>query len=155
VIDVKTGEVILQGVRVGSTTTISELLRSPLGKTLKKQSVGEPPWATYSAGIQDLAGKRFAILLCFHGEQLQTIDLSLSESDDETSWNAWSEASERAKKKRHDTLLRKVFGEPTHVSEVGSQFDRAWGEVISTYDPRSASSSIVVSYRRQKSKPKK
>jgi hypothetical protein len=63
----------------------------------------------------------------------------LPQDGDSGSWDDWSEKKERARKKSHDRWLKTLLGSPP--------YEYPWGAVTSSFNPRSASSSIVISYR--------
>jgi hypothetical protein len=71
----------------------------------------------------------------------------LRDDRESASWEDWSEQRERRRKTKHDAWLKKMLGAPTRKDEVGVHYDYAWGAVLSTFDPRSGSSEVVVSYR--------
>jgi hypothetical protein len=145
-IDAATGSVTLSGVVVGASTTLAQLRRSPLGKELVDESAGKPPTKTYSAGVREIGDQRFTVWLTFDGGRLQSVNLSLHDPKETASWDTWSEKREKQRKKKHDALLEKTLGPPTHSDVVGAHYELPWGQVLSSFDPRSASSEVVVSY---------
>lgn len=145
-IDKATGCVALGGVSVGPATTLADLRRSPLGEVLRKQPAGEPPWETYSAGVTEIGGLRFMASLTFHAARLEQVRLSLHDEPSSASWDEWSEKGEKKKQAKHDAWLRKTLGAATRSDEIGVHYEYQWGQVLSSFDSRSASSDVVLSY---------
>lgn len=146
-IDAATGIITLGGVSVGPSTTLAGLRRTPLGEELLDLRIAAPPWESYSAGARELGGQRFQVSLSFEGGRLALVSLSLDDESERATWDSWSKKREKERKKSHDRWLAKFLGEPTRADAVRSAYDYPWGHVVSSDDPRSASSSIVVSYR--------
>lgn len=101
-------------------------------------SVKNEPHCSWKLKAVRFLDRDFLATAYFRGEKLNMI--SLAENDPRfggDSWDDWSEAKEQARKKSHDSLLSKVLGRSRKFP---------WGEVSPSYDPRSAGSSITVSY---------
>ena len=89
---------------------------------------------------QLMDNKKFFVALLFNPEgRLSIVSLSLSTDDIIPSWENWSEERELNNKSLNDKWLRKSIGKPP--------YNYSWGTIDSSYDPRSASSSIVIAYR--------
>jgi hypothetical protein len=79
----------------------------------------------------------WVVTLYFSSGRLSAVSLTLMENNS-TDWADWSETSELALKQTHDQILVGILGQPP--------YRYPWGEVSSTYDPRSGSASISVRY---------
>jgi hypothetical protein len=145
-IDAATGAIPLDDTTIGPTTTLAALRRSPLGEALEKRPAGVPPWETWSAGVRVVGGRRVAVSMTFEKERLEIVSLSLRDEAESAPWEDWSEKRERRRKTKHDAWLEKTLGAPARDDDVGVYYDYAWGRVLSTFDPRSGSSDIVVTY---------
>lgn len=145
-IDAGTGAITVDDTTIGPTTTLAAVRRSPLGEALEKRAAAAPPWETWSAGVRAVGGRRVSVSLTFAKGRLVRVEVSLREDGESASWDEWSERRERRRKAKHDAWLAKTLGAPARKDEVGVHYDYAWGRVLSTFDPRSGSSGIVVSY---------
>ena len=139
VIDPATGTLHLEGAEppLSPTLTRTAFLASPLGRQAKVWSQHEPHCA-YRAEVT-IGAERFIVVPRFYEAILQGVDLALTGAHWGTSWDDWSEESERARQRAHDAWLRQQLGPPPYTYP--------WGAIESSYDPRSGSSSIVLRYR--------
>jgi hypothetical protein len=135
-IDTTTGDITLASTTVGRGFTLRAFRASVLAPAAAPALVGGGPWLSFDVGEQRIERRAFRMTLRFEGDRLATVALSLVAS--EAPGDAWSERAALLVKRRHDAWLSRRIGSPPYAY--------AWGRIESTYDPRSASSSIVVSY---------
>ena len=83
----------------------------------------------------NIEGLEVGIIVWFSPEELVAINLFPYSGG--TSWDEWSEAKALSQRDALEKLL---------TSNYAGRRTFAWGEVISSYDPRSASSSISIRY---------
>jgi hypothetical protein len=73
--------------------------------------------------------------------------LSISNDDQLPSWETWSEEKERQIRAENDRYLFRHLGKPHRFGAHGEViYEYNWGEVVSSYDPRSAQSNIIIVY---------
>jgi hypothetical protein len=135
-IDVGTGVFVVDGQHaVGPGLTRSGFLASPLGAGAQSEG-GAAGWVSFALGVHEVAGDRCWLVLRFHDERLVLVVLGVIADvppGDEYDVDAALEA-----KARYDAWLQAKLGAPPYAYP--------WGRVESSYDPRSVSSSIVVTY---------
>ncbi|WP_051289896.1 hypothetical protein [Paenibacillus massiliensis] len=104
----------------------------------------------YNLGCIHLSGMPFYVSLCFRTPCLVCAYLSADRPDFPKSWEEWSEEAELVKKRLHDRILMDMLGRQPDVRRSHPypyiEYQLAWGTVISSYDPRSAASSIGIHY---------
>jgi len=109
----------------------SRFLDSKIGRSARVELVNEP-WRQY--GIDPEGG--IAGTVFFEGERLDRVFLSMAMPGNvETQW---TEASELARKAKHDEWLQNALGKPPYIY--------SWGKVSSVYDPKGCASEIIVAY---------
>src|ERR1700709_914285 len=87
----------------------------------------------------------------FHGETLLTLSLWIIDPNGSKSWDDWSIEKEQAAQARNEAWLARIL-RPPHESfprgpyPDGKCYRFEWGVIQSSYDPRSASSSLIISY---------
>ena len=69
---------------------------------------------------------------------LEMVFLSIMKDGEISSYSNWSKEKEMETKRLHDNWLLKHLGSPP--------YEYRWGEISSVYDPRSASSEILIRY---------
>ncbi len=144
-IDAAKGTIALDGATIGPRTTLAALQRPPLAEALEERPAALP-WETWSVGLRVVAGRRVAVSMTFEEGRLALVNLSLRDDGESASWEEWSAQRERSRKAKHDAWLEEALGAPAREDEMGAHYDYAWGRVLSTFDPRSGASYIVVSY---------
>jgi hypothetical protein len=138
-IDPATGTLYFERVetRIVPALTRAAFLDSPLGAQARVW-VRNEPHCSYRVEVQ-LGAEPFVVVLQFLGQTLRSVSLAMLRGRwGSSSWDDWSEESEREKQRAHDAWLSAQLGSPPYTY--------GWGEVESTYDPRSGSSSIVIQY---------
>ncbi|HEV2801753.1 MAG TPA: hypothetical protein VGW12_14860 [Pyrinomonadaceae bacterium] len=130
-IDKATGDLVLDAsVRIGRWLTRREFLSSPLCRQAGSLIHNEG-WHSYGLEAAGINQQRLFITLQFFGSTLKWIDFVV---------DAGGDVDESEQKRLHDALLVEWLGAaPPYVYE--------WGEVSSSYDPRSDTSSIFVGYK--------
>ncbi|HEX8456428.1 MAG TPA: hypothetical protein VF656_03825 [Pyrinomonadaceae bacterium] len=129
-IDKATGDLVLNNsVRIGPWLTRGEFRSSPLCPQADSLIHNEG-WHSYRLKADGLNRQRLFITLQFFGSTLKWIDFVV---------DVGNVASESEQKQAHDALLAQWLGAAPYVYE--------WGEVSSSYDPRSDTSSIFVGYK--------
>ncbi len=109
---------------------------SLIDEVLNHQSYG---FTSYYIRPQLIGNTFFVIVLYFNPQDiLDFVNLSLTDSDRVPSWDDWSESRAKQKKEEHDEWLLRNIGKPPYKFP--------WGEISSTYDPRSGSSKITIKY---------
>ena len=95
----------------------------------------------YRVHSVELKNKQFGMLVDFHQGFLVSITLFSKRPEFPHSWDSWTEEGILAEKKFHDAFLAK-----NHVKQGNYDF----GSIISIYDPKSGSSHINISNRRER-----
>jgi hypothetical protein len=132
-IDRSNGLVYFEHGSIEPGTDRHSFLRSELGSRAEI-FVSNEPHMTYR--IRPEAG--ITATVYFIGDRLQGITwLHALPPEREREWN---EALELERKKLHDRLLMKEFGEPP--------YHFAWGKISSEYDPKGCVSDIILDYAR-------
>ncbi len=138
-LDKETGGITLPeiGASISASLSCSQFLKTPAfdGASVV---VRNGLWCTYR--LQDIAqaSSRLCVVLQFHGEQLQSLNLTHFSERFGTSWSDWSEEQE---------LARKAFHEDWLTRELGIRLGHyPWGDISSNYDPKGGSSSIIIRY---------
>lgn len=141
-----TGEIQIGETKLDSSLSIDEFLSIPLAKAIISQRKGEYP--AFHLNPQPIGETLFNLVLKFNPRgKLLRISLSISPDGKPPSWNDWSEETEQKLRAEHDKWLFKMLGKPHRFGSHGEViYEYKWGEVFSGYDPRSASSELVISY---------
>lgn len=129
-IDKSTGEIMLiDSVRIGPWLSHKQFLSSPLyqGATSLIHNEG---WHSYRIEGTSAHQQKLYIMLQFFNSTLKWIDF-VAESG--------AEIDESEQKRMHDQLLEGWLG--------AGPYEYEWGEAVSSYDPKSDQSSIIISYR--------
>jgi len=138
-IDEPTGRITLpeMGAVISPTLTRTEFLQTPAfsGASI---SVRHEPWCSYDVSGIPQADTELYLVFRFHGERLDTLDLSHSAPRFGTSWADWSEERELARKAFHEQWLARVLRvRPGRYP---------WGMISSCYDPKGGCSAILIRY---------
>lgn len=129
-IDKSTGELILSGsVRIGRWLTRRQFLSSPFYQRATNLIRNEG-WHSYGVEATGINQQKLFITLQFLHSTLKWIDFVVDGGKD---------LDEAGQKHLHDTSLEQWLGAGPYVY--------AWGQVTSSYDPRSDTSSICVGYK--------
>ena len=129
-IDKSTGELLLIGsVRIGRWLTRRQFLASPLYQRATSPIHNEG-WHSYEVEATSINRQKLFIRLQFLHSTLKWIDFVVDGGND---------LDEAGQKHLHDRLLEQWLGADPYVY--------AWGQVTSSYDPRSDTSSIYVGYK--------
>jgi len=129
-IDKATGDLILDGsVRIGRWLTRRQFLSMPLYRRATSLIHNEG-WHSYAIEATGINQEKLFITLQFLDSTLKWIDLAVDGGND---------LDQSEQKQMHDRLLDEWLG--------AAPCEYAWGQVSSSYDPRSDTSSIIVSYR--------
>jgi hypothetical protein len=92
------------------------------------------------------------VRLLFEGERLDGYRLWIVDPRYGTSWDDASEEKQLAQRDAHDEWLVEMLGPGVRTQAPGGMeltYSLSWGNVWSTYDPRSADSSIGVRFRQK------
>lgn len=125
---------LVNGERLGPSTTRSEFLLSPLGRS-SKVLIKNEPWCSFRFTVPE---ETTSFAAYFKGEILDSIHITVVGAEYGKDWNDWSEEKEMARKLANDKWLMSVGLTP------GAQYP--WGSVWSGYDPKGGFSSAVVRY---------
>jgi hypothetical protein len=84
----------------------------------------------------------YFIISIFFDQQkrIRFLSLTINDKNDLLSWEGWSEEREMKRKAVHDSWLIQELGEDP-------PYNYEWGLIKSYYEPRSASSSIGITYK--------
>jgi hypothetical protein len=146
-IESATGAIALDsGESIGSAFTLTAFLASSLAGGAAPPAKAGTPWSYFPLGPRAIGGQAFVVSLGFEGDALRTVDLSMVQAGEATSWEGYSDERELARKARHDAWLEEQLGPlPWWFS---------WGEVTSSFDPRSGDTSIrIIHYGPESSVP--
>jgi hypothetical protein len=120
--------------------TKQEFLQSDLCSEVISED--EDVFSNYYLKPQKIGVDEFVVRVVFDpGDHISAVSLSLTTDGKIPSWDNWSEEEEMRIKDKHDCLLKRYLGDPPY------KFD--WGEITSNYDPRSASSQIIIRYYKE------
>jgi hypothetical protein len=137
-IDTESGTVVLDGLHaIGPTLTRSAFVASPLGRKAKSIGVAKE-WPRLFLQRHEVFGDACTVLVAFHGERLESVELTVVEARTDAKAGAFDVKAARAAKRRFDAWLASKVGAPP--------YEYAWGIIEAVYDPRSASSGIFVVY---------
>lgn len=101
-------------------------------------------FSIYYVKPQIIGKSKFAMTFFFNETGLiDFININLSNESTISSWESWNKDREMDKQIAHDKWLERNIGK--------SPYKYNWGEIDSTYDPRSGSSFITVRYYKRKS----
>lgn len=104
----------------------------------------------YSFHNVPICSKLFSLALCFKNSVLDSVIMSIDDDQYGQSWEDWTEAKELQRKQEHDALLRQELEREPDVRRSKPypyiEYKVAYGSISSSYDPRSASSSISITY---------
>ena len=136
-INVTTGEITVESfpIKLGPSFKREDLSKLPI--TSKSQVVNEP-FHSYSLGKVIIDGKVILVLLYFYEQCLESIELANASEEFGQTWDDWSPVKEMKRKESHDRWLKEQTGYTSHVY--------SWGEIDSSYDPKSGGSSITIRY---------
>lgn len=136
-IDLESGEFALPAIggSVGPSLCRTDFLASPIEHSVH---VDNDPWVSYRLPPQDLGGASFSVVLYFHEDRLDAVELSHSSDAYGQSWESWSEGKELQRKEFHDSWLSR---QNIALRSYG------WGTVDSVYDAKSGASVIVLRYQ--------
>ena len=138
-IDKNTGELFIDSaaVGIGPRFTRKDFVSSILSNG-SRALVNNEPYCSFSVGSHEIYGLRFIVSLWFYGDILESIELTYDDEEPGSSRSDWSEVKEFDRKRIHDQWLTSLQG--------GASHRYSWGEIRSSYDPRSDSSSITIRY---------
>jgi hypothetical protein len=138
-IEKASGEVKFSGWDISLSPALSraEFLSSSLAKDAKID-VSNEPYCSWRIKPSLWNDKWWTVVVYFFDQKIQMLTLSAWKDENEPCWENWSEKEEMNRKKYHSRVLFRLLGIPPY------RF--SWGKVVSIYDEKSASSSIVISY---------
>jgi hypothetical protein len=146
-IDPATGAIELHGLRFEPSLTRRAFLESSASSRFEAHDM-RTGFVNY--GFRDAAagGMSFAGWVAFKGERLEGYTLAFTDAELERSHPGGSRDIEQRRRAAHDAWLESFLGAPSQVDEphYSKEHRFAWGTVGSSYDPRSDSSCIVVSF---------
>lgn len=157
-IDVATGTIRFDdGAAVGKETTRDELLASALGPTPEPKNSSSGPWSSVRLTPRAMDGIAFLFgaELSFYEQMLARISLWQIDPRESASWDDWSMDIERARQARNEAWLESVLGPPHESFPVGppggeylagKRYGFAWGQIVSGFDPRGASTYLTIIY---------
>lgn len=97
-----------------------------------------------------ISSQLFSLSLLFQSSVLNMVIMSVSDAKYGQSWDDWTEEKELQRKQQHDAFLNKELQRQPDVRRWKPypyiEYKVAYGRIQSSYDPRSASSSISITY---------
>lgn len=97
-------------------------------------------YSNYYLRPQLIGENKFIVRLYFGlNNNICLVNMSITKDGNIPTWDNWSEQDQLVKKGEHDQWLQKNIGKPP--------YQYSWGEISSTYDPRSGSSTITFTYK--------
>jgi len=149
-IDRDTGALVLRAGRVEPSTTRTAFRASPLAAPARWDDM-HTGWMDAELPSEADGDRKIGVRLIFEGERLDGYRLWIVDPRYGTSWDDWSEEKELAHRDAHDAWLVEKLGPGERARAPGGMelgYSLPWGDVWSTYDPRSGGSSIGVRFRR-------
>lgn len=130
------GEINISGEDINPRYTRKDFLNS----FLYTQVIRELSYSDYIYILkpQTIENDKFFMSICFHGEKLNYISLSIQINDEVPRWETWSKEEQLERKIIHDKWLKEKMGPPPY------KYD--WGGISSKFDERSGDSSIRLQY---------
>ena len=119
---------------IGPHTSRSGFLSSQLSSGAQVLVKNEP-WCSYRLSNTP---SNLSIAVYFNGETINSVHISLVDSEFGAGWNDWSQEKEMKRKQANDQWLE------SHGLMPGKKYQ--WGTVWSGYDPKGGFSSVVISY---------
>ena len=107
------------------------------GKHLIEPVVINGSYESYKSVPIDFMGKRIIPTLYFESGEIARLSIYLSTG--QTGWTENIAKQEQQKKTDQDAWLKSIFNQD-------APYDFDWGKVESVYDPRSCSSSVVITF---------
>ena len=100
-------------------------------------------YTNYYLKPQNIGDCKFSIVVIFDpNNRIFMVKLRMLIDEKIPSWSDWTEENELDMKKRHDKWLEDNIGNPP--------YNYSWGKISSSYDPRSVSSVITFTYKKQR-----
>jgi hypothetical protein len=145
------GEFIVGQTALNPLLNIQRFMSLPLAKEISgTRNVGNKadPYTYFLLHPQLGEGVYYILNLGFNPKgNLFRILLSISHEDKLPSWETWSEEEVRQVRAENDKFLFRCLGKPHRFGPHGEViYEYKWGEVVSSYDPRSAESHITIVY---------
>lgn len=123
---------------INSKLTQKEFLDSIMYNEVLSQDNNS--YTNYNLHPQSIGNSKFMITLIFNPNgKIFMARLRMQIGENLPSWSNWSENGEHEMKEQHDNWLESNIGNPP--------YNYSWGTISSSYDPRSASSSITFAYK--------
>ena len=138
-INTENGNLQLENIKliIKKGLTRDEFMQSDLFYDVLNQD--DYGYVRYYIKPQTICEQKFVIALLFKPDKsLSSVTLGLAIDGAIPTWENWSEEDELRKKALLGKWLEKNVGEPP--------YDYTWGSMTLTYDRRSASSHITISY---------
>lgn len=149
------------GQFIGPAITQDSFRATPEFSESRGEDCGTLPWIHYHFGGGQLDGKDLAIAVCFYGQILVSLRITVNFYTSENwSWSDYSLEVEAQTKHFHDRLLHNLLGKPTKggsfilgrlpegqetlTTPLDWQFD--WGRVSSSHDSKGGGTFISIGY---------
>jgi hypothetical protein len=128
---------VAENLLISSQLTKSEFLVSQVGHQAQLV-VNNLPYTKYRFTAPTDLGLLSVLTLTFVGEILRDVNIYPLWTKESTQWTDSQQLIEQANKLYNDTLLEKLLGDPP--------YKYSWGEIMSIYDQKGGSSSIIIRY---------
>lgn len=146
-IDVNTGEIIIGDNLIIINKNLNEkaLLSSKLYEKVES-SYEINGWKYYTTQVIDILGTGFMMTFVFKNSKLDNVSLKHFGTIEE---RPFDDENEIKRQKLHNEWLQKIFGESYETYVWGIKYKFKWGEVTSSFDPRTPQSEIYISYKKR------
>lgn len=136
-INKSSGIISLDEIVISPIISKSSFLESKVAEYIENEEIHV--YSNYYMMPQDYMEMSVRLILYFdQNDRLDMVNIYLNDPNSEVSWKTWSKEKEMKHKIIHDEWLKSELGEPPYCFK--------WGNVSSSYNSRSGSSSITIKY---------
>jgi hypothetical protein len=136
-INKNSGIISINEIAISSKLNKSSFLASKMAEYIESEEIHV--YSNYYMKPQDYMDMSVRLILYFdQSDKLDMVNIYLNDSNSEISWKNWSKEKEMKHKLAHDKWLKSELGEPPYCFN--------WGNVTSSFNSRSGSSSITINY---------
>lgn len=137
-VDENDGALLIKNIdlRINRSLSKNDFLNSILYSLVTKEDVDF--YSNYYIEKVLIEDVSFTMTLYFDDKNILFMIILKKIDDYSVDWTAWSIEQEKARDKEHKKFLKKYLGKSKRIYE--------WGEVTSSFDSKSASSSIIIRY---------
>ncbi len=146
-INVNTGEIIIGDNLIIINKNLNEktLLSSKLyDKVESNYEING--WKYYTTEVIDILGTGFMMTFVFKKSKLNNVSLKHFGTIEERPFDV---ENEKKRQEIHNEWLQRILGESYETYVWGIKYKFEWGEVTSSFDPRTPQSEIYISYKKR------